>query len=88
MPLSDWTSVRSECTVDRQPDRQWAHTVGHIGPLGHYLLYVHRVLATSHGGGRLGTDNQTDRWDTGALSTVHTEGTDNLSSRGLLGHYL
>ena len=32
VPLSDWLAVCSVCTVDRQLDRQGAHTYGHWGP--------------------------------------------------------
>ena len=64
------------------------------GPLGQ-SSYIQRALATSRGEGRLGkegTNNQTNRshamGQTGALPTVHTEGTDNQSDSVPLGHCL
>ena len=61
--------------------------------MGRCLLYIQRALATSHLGTE-GTDNQTGKGRTkwgahsGALSTVHNEGTDNQSDRCTLGHCL
>ena len=65
MPLSDWLTVHSVCTVDRQPETWGTHSEAHWGngatvcPTG--------VVSTEQ---TEGTSNQSDRGPLG-----HTEGT-------------
>ena len=45
VPLANWLSVPSLCTVDKEPGRHGAHTVGHWGTV------IQRVQTTTQTGG-------------------------------------